>query len=99
MASDELRVRSAMDPVRAAQYLQAIVNGLRSGQLRVEHGDEEITLAPHGELRVSVKARRKREKESVSVKMSWEAVAEETHEEEAPENDGELRIMAGAPTA
>ncbi len=97
MPSEELRVKNEMDSTRAAQYLQAIVNGLRSGQLRIEQGDEEVTLAPQGDVSVSVKARRKREKESVSVKVSWSTVAEEIDEEDDAEEKGELRILAGAP--
>jgi amphi-Trp domain-containing protein len=61
-----------MDLNRAVDYLQAVVNSLRQGKLLVQHADDTITLAPVADVAFQVKARQKGNKESVSLKISWQ---------------------------
>ncbi len=92
METNEIRVKKEMERGQAIEYLQAVINSMRQGRVTIEHADETLALTPPAGVTVQVKARRKRDKESVSVKLSWEVPGET---EEAAASD--LRISADEP--
>ncbi len=71
MEYNEVRVESDLELGQAISYLEDIVAGLKSGRLCVQHEEDELTLAPQRTVSVSIKARQKKDKESVNLKISW----------------------------
>lgn len=88
METNEIRVKERMEVYKAIDYLQAVINSIRSGHVCVEFGDQALTLEPPKDITVQVKARRKEDKESIDIKLSWKTTAEESAAESA------LRIAA-----
>lgn len=88
MEYNEVRHETTMELGQAIAYLEEIVAGLKSGRLCVAQENDEITLAPQRTVTVSIKARQKRDKESVGLKISWRTPA--------PDRDGTppLRISS-----
>ena len=71
MEKKEVRVKSRMELQRAAAYLLDVVEGLRTGKVVVEHGEEGIELSIPEQVTVQVKARSKEDKESIAFKVTW----------------------------
>lgn len=86
MKNNEIRVKNCVARRQAVDYLQDVVNSLRSGRVCVEHAEQSVTLSPPGDVTVQVKASAKEDKQSISVKISWRIPGED----EADETD--LRI-------
>ncbi len=55
----------------AIEHLQAIVNGLRAGLLRLEHGNEQLLLRPGAVLDFAVSASRKGVNERFELTLEW----------------------------
>jgi len=93
MDNTEIRVKSEVDLDRAISYLQDIVSSLKQGRICVQRAEEALTLNPPSAVSVQVKASKKKDRESISLKVSWRP--------RAVEGDGEtgLRISATAPPA
>lgn len=90
-----LDYEGALDTDEAAALLQSLTDGLRSGTVRVERGEEGLSLHPAGELAVTVTARRKGSKERLAIELSWRRAPERP----APEPGGPLRITSVEPGA
>jgi amphi-Trp domain-containing protein len=57
----------------AASYFEALIAGVRKGQVRFRRGDQALTLVPAAHIEVEVKAARKEGKEKLSFEMAWSA--------------------------
>jgi amphi-Trp domain-containing protein len=55
----------------AATYFEALISGLRKGQIRFRRSNESLLLAPSAQVHVEVKASRKTGKEKLAFEMSW----------------------------
>jgi amphi-Trp domain-containing protein len=73
---------------QATEYLEGLLDGLRSGRVRIEHEGQSLELRPQKSVRLELEARRKADKESVLFKLAWRQQARAT---ESPP----LRISAG----
>ncbi len=76
MAGAKVRVDNQMELAEAAAYLQSVIADLRAGRLNVHEGKHAVTLAPQGPVHVRVKARRKNERETISLRITWDAQPE-----------------------
>jgi amphi-Trp domain-containing protein len=92
MESDEIRVKNEVDLNTAVSYIEGIVSSLKQGRICVQHGDESVVLEPKDVVRVEVKAGKKHQKESVSLKISWRLPPEPRKDEAG------LRISADLPS-
>jgi amphi-Trp domain-containing protein len=71
MEFNEVQMQTEMDLGQAISYLEDIVAGLKSGRICVQHEGDELQLAPQRMVGIRIKARQKRDKESVSLKIGW----------------------------
>ena len=53
------------------EYLEALLGGLRAGTVRLELGDESITVRPQQKVTMKVKARSRPDRESISFELRW----------------------------
>lgn len=99
METDEIRVKGEMELRRGVDYLQGIIDSLRKGAVCVEHAEESVRLTPPERVWVAVKARRKRDKETISVKISWRAAPEPSDADTDLKISSEMPPRAEAPVA
>lgn len=62
---------SLQDNQSIGRYLQELVQGFKSGQIKFAHEDSSLELNPQGLLRLEIKAGSKKDKHSVRIKVSW----------------------------
>jgi amphi-Trp domain-containing protein len=67
----KIKFESVMQRSEAANYFDALVDGLRQGQLQFRHGEENLSLAPAQQVVVEVKASRKGDMEKVAFELEW----------------------------
>ena len=61
-----------VDLPSAIAHVEAVVAGLKSGTLSVEQGMQTLTVHPAGSMSLAVKVKRKAERETVSLELTWE---------------------------
>lgn len=73
MADDdkEFSHESLQDRESILQCLTALGEGFEQGRLRLSSGDEELILETPSMLRLAVRAKQKRNRVEVSVRISW----------------------------
>ena len=71
MEKEEIRAESLMSNEQAVAYLEDIVGSLKAGKIHLEHGENAITLNPPDTVLIQLKAKRKADKESISLKIGW----------------------------
>ena len=76
MSKRETKHETVADLARAVSYLEDVIKSLRSGSISVGNGSEKLVLKPQDQLKVKVEATQKPNKESISLRLSWQ-----THEE------------------
>ena len=69
----KIKFKNEMQREEAAAYFQALVDGVRSGELQLQQAGERLVLSPKGALKVEIKASRKDGKQRFSFEMSWKA--------------------------
>ncbi len=57
--------------------LEGLVDGLRRGELRLEHNEHGLILRPEGAFEVRLEARHKPERESFELSLAWTPAASE----------------------
>jgi amphi-Trp domain-containing protein len=53
------------------EQLQAIIDGLKTGDISIQHADESALLRPGGEVELEVRVEQLERKETLRVEMSW----------------------------
>lgn len=89
-ARNELTVEGAVELPRVVEYLEQLVQALKSGSAHVRQGDQHIVLGPRGVVGFSLTAREKGKRQSLELALSWRKF-------NAPDPDLDLHIGA-APT-
>ena len=60
------------EPAAVVQYLETLIQGICSGELKLGSGEDEIDLQPGGQMRLRVRARRnKKGQERIQFNISW----------------------------
>ncbi len=72
MGKDKLEMELLLGTEDAARYLEDLAEGIRAGRLVVDRGDRFLRLEPPAALLVKVNAARGKDREKISVKLSWE---------------------------
>ena len=67
----ELKMEGGMDIDSAVAYLERLIDGFKSGNVRLEKGAEVLLLHPAGVLEMEIEAAQKKEKEKISIDLSW----------------------------
>jgi len=70
--------QSIQDTQSILKILSAVVEGLEQGQLVLSDQQDEITLSPQGLLALKLTACQDNDKNTLSLKMSWQTETEET---------------------
>jgi amphi-Trp domain-containing protein len=68
---------SLQDRESILAYLNALAEGFSSGSITFSDKDGEINLSPAGLVNLEVRANRKRDRVSLTVKLSWKDAAED----------------------
>lgn len=69
--SEEFKHESYQDRVSIVKYLEALCDGVSNGRIVFGNNEKQIVLEPKGLLKFDVKAKRKDEKQKVTLKISW----------------------------
>lgn len=70
----EVEFEAVMSRDDAVAYLEAIVVGLKKGEVTVTHGGRELAFTIPSAVEVEVEASRKGDKEELSFELSWRVV-------------------------
>lgn len=87
MGKDKLKMDSMMPLEQAAATLEELACSLKNGTISVQLGQETMQLCPAGVVQFEMKVSRKKEKQKISLEVSWDA-------EESPEA---VQISSTAP--
>ena len=77
--------RVASDPETG----ETIISGIRSGELKLAEGEEELSLKPCGLMRFEVKATERSDRNKLTLRLSWST------DQEPPPGSDSLSISAG----
>jgi len=67
----EVKFTNSMAVEETVAYLEAIVAGIKKKSVSLKQGDQQVTLAPTGEVEVEVRAVHKKKKEAITIELSW----------------------------
>lgn len=73
---EEFEHESIQDSRTIGAYLKALMDGFESGKIVFKSEDQEIVLFPNDLLELSIRARRKGEKNKLSFKIAWKDTGE-----------------------
>jgi amphi-Trp domain-containing protein len=90
MSKQEIEIKTALGREEASRYLQELAQCLAGGKIVVQRGGEYVELRPQHGLELEIEATRKKDKEKISLELSWRVDA-------ALEQGCELKICAEAP--
>jgi amphi-Trp domain-containing protein len=68
---DKIKFKQTLGREELAVYLDAIVRGLRKGQIEFRLGDEALALSPPTSLQLSLKASEKARRGKLHIELSW----------------------------
>lgn len=80
---------SFQDSTAVCAYLETIISGIRSGELKLAEGEEELSLKPCGLMRFEVKATERSDRNKLTLRLSWST------DQEPPPGSDSLSISAG----
>jgi amphi-Trp domain-containing protein len=70
-ARDKIKFKQVLGREEVAVYLDAIVRGLRKGQIEFRRADESLELRPGREVHLSLKASEKSKGGKLSIELVW----------------------------
>ncbi|MCG3126268.1 MAG: hypothetical protein CHACPFDD_01099 [Phycisphaerae bacterium] len=104
MSKHEIEMESKGDVARAIAVLEKLLAEMRTGTITFEDEEEGdvVMLSPAGEVEIEFRAKQKRDKESLTIKLSWEVSPldedEDEGEDEEVDEEQELRISSDRPS-
>jgi amphi-Trp domain-containing protein len=78
---NEFRHESLQDPESIIKYISALKEGFESGELTFDAHDRRIVFSPTGLIKLDVHARRKSNKNKLTVRMVWKEIGNDLPEE------------------
>lgn len=75
----EFEHESIQDSRTISAYLQALMDGFEGGKIVFKSEDQEIVLFPNDLLELTIKAKRKGEKNKLSLKIAWKDAGDDPH--------------------
>lgn len=73
---EEFEHESIQDSQTIRDYLKALVDGFDGGKIVFKSEDHEVVLLPNDLLELSIKAKRKGDKNKISLKIAWKDTGE-----------------------
>ncbi len=92
MGKREIGYKASMSSEQAFDYLTKLLDGLKSGTCYVQNDDQQVSLRPSDQIEFEIEATEKKDKEAITIEMSWSK----------PHEFGtvpELKISANEPVA
>ena len=74
---------SGASAAEAADILQRIADGLRSGNLSLSLGGEAVTVLPQGDLALDIEATEKKEKAKIEITVAWTTASDDDDADES----------------
>ena len=71
MAEQKFFFESFQDSETIKSYLESLIRGIAQKKIVLSTDGEDITLHPNGLLKLTVKAKKKSNKNRLSIKMAW----------------------------
>lgn len=62
---------SLQDRERVLHYLEALVEGVREGTIRLGYGDQSLELSPGGLIELQLRAKRRAGRAKLSLRLAW----------------------------
>lgn len=90
MGKKNINIEGIMDPSEVSGYLREIADSLDRGRVVIERDRDFVELSPQGAMDARISARAKKDRQSLSVKLSWDTPAKDLR---APE----IRISSERP--
>ena len=90
MERDEFKHESLQDTSSIVSYLEAVIEGLRSGSLELSDDEAKVVLEPRGLLALELRAKRKGRRNKFQMKLTWNESKPET-------KPNALKVTSGAP--
>jgi len=72
MSKDKLKIDSVMPLDQVISKLEELASSLKNGSMTIQLGQESMQLRPSGVVDFEMKVSRKKDKEKVSLEISWE---------------------------
>lgn len=92
MSKKEVSVRGTMPPKAIITVLEDLLESFKKGQVVIQNGSEFVTLKPSEQISMELEAGQKKEKEKLTLELSWQRPVEM-----APEQDKAFKISAVEP--
>jgi len=67
----KLKIKASTSIENAVSYLEDIISSLKAGKIVLQKGEECMALSPKENVSFEVKATEKKDKEKLSVEISW----------------------------
>ncbi len=77
---EEFEYQSIQDNQSIRQYLQALIDGFESGRIVFNTDGQEIALIPGELLEFAIKAKRRGDKNKITMKFTWKDAPPEAGE-------------------
>jgi amphi-Trp domain-containing protein len=71
MGKKEVEMKSKMEIEKAIEVVESLLAGLKKGKVFVQHGDKVVEITPEKTVKLEVEAEQKKDKEKISVRMTW----------------------------
>ena len=71
MSKQKMKAEGTVEMAEVIGYLEDILNGLKSGQMFIEHGGDQIVLTPGSAAEVEIEAKQKEGKQELSFEFEW----------------------------
>lgn len=72
MAEKKFFHESFLDTANVHTFMQSLIDGIGKQRVVLSTEDDEMVLNPKGLLKVTVKAKKKNEKNRINLKITWE---------------------------
>ena len=87
----EIKIKGNMDPDTVVAVLEDLLTSFKDGKICIQKDKEFVTLKPGNDIEVEIEAGHKKNKQKLSVELSWRQV------EPAEETAGEFKISSQEP--
>jgi len=71
MSKKEINFKKEMEVTEVVSYLKALAESLEAGKVVVDVGDQVVSLTPAGEIELEVEAKRRENREKLSLNLRW----------------------------
>ena len=69
--SNEFQFLSLVDQETIIKYLEALLDGFKSGHINLKAKEEAIILDPEGLMKLEIEAKNKQSRSKILIKVSW----------------------------